>query len=150
MGRSTGANGRQVALHRMPADAAPAHSRPAAINVVGTSAVGKTTLARALAALLGVPHVELDALHWEPNWTEAPDEMLRERVARDRRRRWVVDGNYSKVRDLVWERVEAVVWLDLPLRTVLWRTLPERPAASAPRGAVERQPGEPLDAALQP
>lgn len=94
------------------------------INVVGTSSVGKTSLAAALAELLGVPHVELDALHWEPNWTEAPTAVLRDRVrdaiAGDA---WVVDGNYALVRDLVWARAEAVVWLDLPLRTVLWRYL---------------------------
>jgi adenylate kinase family enzyme len=92
------------------------------INVVGTSSVGKTTMAAALAELLGAPHVELDALHWEPNWTEAPTPVLRERVrgaiAGDS---WVVDGNYAQVRDLVWARAEAVIWLDLPLRSVLWR-----------------------------
>lgn len=94
------------------------------INVVGTSAVGKTSLAAALAKLLDVPHVELDALHWEPNWTEAPDDVLRDRVrAAIAGDGWVVDGNYSKVRDLLWERAEAVVWLDLPLRTVLRRYL---------------------------
>jgi adenylate kinase family enzyme len=102
----------------------PDQLRARRINVVGTSATGKTTLAAALASILRVPHVELDALHWEPDWTEAPDEVLRERVrtaiAGDG---WVVDGNYAKVRDLVWERAEAVVWLDLPLRTVLWRYL---------------------------
>jgi adenylate kinase family enzyme len=94
------------------------------INVIGTSSVGKSTLASSIAALLQVPHVELDALHWEPNWAEAPPEVLRERVriaiAGDG---WVVDGNYAMVRDLVWARAEAVVWLDLPLRTVLWRYL---------------------------
>ena len=94
------------------------------INVVGTSSVGKSTLAASIAELLRVPHVELDALHWEPNWTEAPREVLRERlrtaIAGDG---WVVDGNYAMVRDLVWARAEAVVWLDLPLRTILWRYL---------------------------
>ncbi len=92
------------------------------INVVGTSAVGKTSMAAALSRILAAPHVELDALHWEPNWSEAPDDVLRDRVrAAIVGDAWVVDGNYAKVRDLVWERVEAVVWLDFPLRTVLWR-----------------------------
>src|SRR4249919_2633132 len=92
------------------------------INVVGSSASGKTTLARALAARLGTPCVELDALHWEADWTEASNQVLRQRVteatAGDA---WVIDGNYSAVRDIVWGRGEAVVWLDFPLRTVLWR-----------------------------
>jgi len=94
------------------------------VNVVGTSAAGKSQLAAALADALGVPHVELDALHWEPNWTEVAPEVMRERVreaiAGDG---WVVDGNYAVVRDLVWARAEAIVWLDLPLRTILWRFL---------------------------
>ncbi|TME34674.1 MAG: adenylate kinase [Chloroflexi bacterium] len=90
--------------------------------MVGTSASGKTTLALALAERLGVPFIELDALHWEPNWTEAPDEVMRERVTSAiAGETWVVDGNYAVVRDLVWARADTVVWLDLPLRTVLRR-----------------------------
>ncbi len=94
------------------------------VNVVGTSSSGKTTFAVALAARLGVPHVELDALHWGPNWTEASPQQMRERVsAAIAGAGWVADGNYSVVRDLMWERAEAIVWLDYPLRTVLRRYL---------------------------
>ncbi len=42
------------------------------ISVIGTSGSGKTTVARRIAESLGFPHVELDALHWEPGWKEAP------------------------------------------------------------------------------
>ena len=92
------------------------------VNVIGTSSSGKTTLAIGLAERLGVPYIELDALHWEPNWTEAPNAVMRERVrsAIDGEA-WVVDGNYSAVRDLVWGRADTVVWLDLPLPTILAR-----------------------------
>jgi len=48
--------------------------------VVGTSGSGKTTVAGQLALILGVPHIELDSLHWEPDWTEADPETLRQRV----------------------------------------------------------------------
>jgi adenylate kinase family enzyme len=94
------------------------------VNVVGTSASGKTQVAMALARKLGVPHVELDALHWEPNWTHASDEAMRDRVAAMvATDGWVVDGNYSVVRGLIWERVEAVVWLDYSLATIMRRYL---------------------------
>jgi len=98
------------------------------ISVVGTTGSGKTTLSERLARCLGVPHVELDALHWGPNWTELDPETFRAKVARIvQRDAWVIDGNYSAVRKLVWKRAQAVVWLDYGLPTILgrlaWRTV---------------------------
>ena len=93
------------------------------VIVVGTSGSGKTTMARRLAERLGAPHVELDGLHWGPNWTEEPDELLRERTekALDGREKWVIDGNYRAVRDIVWPRADTVVWLNYSLPLILWR-----------------------------
>ncbi len=92
------------------------------VSVVGATGSGKTTFARRLARMLAVPHIELDSLHWEPNWVEAPIEVFRARLERALSgEHWVVDGNYSKVRDIVWSRADAVVWLDFPFRVVLWR-----------------------------
>jgi len=98
------------------------------IVVVGVTGAGKTTLARTLAASLHVPHIELDALHWEPNWVMAELDVFRDRVARVvAAERWVVDGNYSKARDLVWSRADTLVWLDysfgLTFARLLRRTL---------------------------
>jgi adenylate kinase family enzyme len=36
---------------------------------------------------------------------------------------WVVDGNYSKSRDIVWPRADTAVWLDFSLWVILWRLL---------------------------
>lgn len=94
------------------------------INVIGTTGSGKTTVARELGTRLGVPHVELDALHWGPNWSTPSREELRARVAAALTGdAWVVDGNYSKVRDIIWTRADTLVWLDYPLRVILRQLL---------------------------
>jgi adenylate kinase family enzyme len=93
------------------------------VAVVGTSGSGKTTLARRLAEHHGVPHVELDALHWGPNWTPCPADAFRARVEDALSPQgWVVDGSYhGKLGESVLERADVVVWLDLPFRTVARR-----------------------------
>jgi adenylate kinase family enzyme len=92
------------------------------IVVVGTTGSGKSTLARQLADLNDGKCVEMDNLNWGPNWTEATDEQIIKRVqiALDCER-WVLDGNYSRVRHIVWPRAELIVWLDYPLPLILWR-----------------------------
>jgi adenylate kinase family enzyme len=97
---------------------------PRRIVVIGDSCAGKTTLAKALAARLGYPHVELDALNWEPGWRPAPREEFRARIsAALAAESWVVDGNYSVARDLIWGRADTLIWLDYPLRVTLPRLL---------------------------
>jgi adenylate kinase family enzyme len=98
------------------------------VSVVGNSGSGKTTLAGALGRAMGVPHLELDGVFHQPNWEPLDTGEFRrqvgEFVAADR---WVVDGNYSAVRDLIWGRADTVVWLDPPrsrvMRQILWRTI---------------------------
>ncbi|MFN8524182.1 MAG: adenylate kinase [Chloroflexota bacterium] len=92
------------------------------VVVVGTSSTGKSTLASTLARRLDVSFIELDALHWEPGWQPADREVFRARVqdatVGDR---WVVAGNYSAVRDLVWPRATLMIWLDYSLPRILWQ-----------------------------
>jgi adenylate kinase family enzyme len=97
------------------------------IAIVGTSGSGKTTLARRLAHRLRIAHVELDAVHWGPDWTPAPHETFRTCVAQALAgNTWTTDGNYSAVRDIVWSRADTIVWLDYSLPVVMgrvtWRT----------------------------
>lgn len=94
------------------------------IAIVGTTSSGKSTLAKKLAEKIGGDFIELDALHWEPNWTEAKIEVFRERVETATSSQvWVVAGNYHVVRDLVWSKAQAVIWLDYPLPLLFWRLL---------------------------
>ncbi len=92
--------------------------------IVGCSGSGKTTLASALARELRVPHVELDGIFHQPGWSELPEEEFRSRVDRATAPdRWVVDGNYSAVHEVIWTKADTVVWFDLPLPLVLSRTI---------------------------
>jgi adenylate kinase family enzyme len=94
---------------------------------MGGSCVGKTTFSRELARRLGLLHVELDALHHDAGWREAPAEVFRERVAAAldaAPEGWVADGNYrSKLGPLVLERADTAVLLDPPLGLTFRRSL---------------------------
>jgi adenylate kinase family enzyme len=93
-------------------------------SVIGTSGSGKTSTGRAIAERLSLPFLELDSIVHGRGWNEATDEELLRRIEplleTDR---WVVDGNYwRKLGDVVLERADTLVWLDLPLWLKLVRT----------------------------
>ena len=93
------------------------------VSIQGISGSGKTTLGAALAARLGVPHLETDALVHGPDWAETPDAELRAALEEFMRADgWVIDSDYRrKLGTLVLERADTVVWLDLPLHVCLRR-----------------------------
>ncbi|HET6238813.1 MAG TPA: adenylate kinase [Acetobacteraceae bacterium] len=97
------------------------------IVVVGTAGAGKTTMAKALAATLAIPHVELDALHWDPGWQALsitdPDEFVRRVTSATAGDGWVVDGNYAMVREITWSRATHLVWLDYDRPVIMWRVI---------------------------
>lgn len=93
------------------------------IQVVGSSCVGKTTFSKKLSEILNIPHVELDFLHWEPNWKEADVEVFKSRISKaivsDA---WIVDGQYSgKIGSLVSKEINIIIWLDMSLFIILKR-----------------------------
>ncbi|GAC1510292.1 MAG: hypothetical protein NVS2B16_10170 [Chloroflexota bacterium] len=94
------------------------------VVIMGSTSSGKSTLARFLAVRLGLTHIELDALHWRAGWSTEPPDVFRGRVAQAlSAERWVVDGNYGVIRDLVWPRAQTLIWLDYPLSTILVRLI---------------------------
>lgn len=92
--------------------------------VVGNSGSGKSTLAVVLADKLGAAYLELDSVFHQPGWQPLEREAFRERVDEfTQGPTWVIDGNYSAVRDIVWSRIDTVVWLDPPRRRVMRQLL---------------------------
>jgi adenylate kinase family enzyme len=97
------------------------------VVVIGTSGSGKSTMAAAIGQRFGVTVVELDALNWRPGWeavsrTDPPAffRAVDEATAGDA---WVVAGNYTMVRHIVWARATHLVWLDYPRWVVMARVI---------------------------
>ncbi len=94
------------------------------VAVIGTSCSGKTIFAQQLATRLGSPHLELDAMYWRSNWESSPPQEFRAAVTTALQPdRWIVEGNYSQIQDVVWPRATAVVWLNYGFPLVFSRAL---------------------------
>jgi adenylate kinase family enzyme len=94
------------------------------VVVVGPGAAGKSTLARALGEVTGIPVTELDQLFWRPGPTATPKEewaaVQAELVARPA---WILDGDLGPY-DVIGVRLRAadtVVFLDFSLARCAWR-----------------------------
>ena len=90
------------------------------ILVYGVTGAGKSTLARRIGERLGLPYHEFGLDGPLEEWRTVSEEIQRERVqavcAGDA---WVIDAAYGMWHDLVLERVDLIVGLDLPR----WRSM---------------------------
>ena len=92
------------------------------IIVLGTTSSGKSTLSKRLANLLDLELIELDILHYEPNWKVVPGDFFLTQVETAiNAKRWIVAGSYHIARDLIWSKADFAIWLDYPLWWILWQ-----------------------------
>lgn len=115
------------------------------VSLVGTPGSGKTTVGRRLARSLDVPFIELDSIFHQAGWRDLPREEFRQRVTDALvPEGWVVDGNYQAVLDLVWDRADTVVWLDLPRPLIMRRVIKRSLRRSLTREVLWNGNREPL------
>lgn len=92
------------------------------IYIFGSSGSGKTTLAKSLANKFNLQRIELDSIYHQAGWQPLPVSDFRAQVqAEISNLRWVVDGNYSVVRDLVLEKCDTIICLDYSRSFVMQR-----------------------------
>ncbi|APZ47050.1 hypothetical protein BW723_12495 [Polaribacter reichenbachii] len=94
------------------------------IIITGTTCTGKTTLGKKISKEFGIPQIDLDDLHFLPNWVEKENEEFVNDVNSEvaKHQEWIVTGSYqSLLKDSVWQEATLIVWLDYSLSLVLRR-----------------------------
>ncbi|HVA69965.1 MAG TPA: hypothetical protein VNF08_01405 [Acidimicrobiales bacterium] len=96
------------------------------VAVVGCGGAGKSTFARHLRDVTGLPLYHLDQLHWRPGWVAPPeDEWRRVQQELAAQEEWIIDGNYGKEFEIRFARADTVIILAplrrVCIRRVLWR-----------------------------
>ena len=92
--------------------------------ISGPSCTGKTTLGRQIADTLNRRQVDLDDLHFLPNWVSKDPSVFVADVSNavDQHEAWIVSGGYnSKLKDTLWQKADTIIWLDLSLMVILRR-----------------------------
>jgi adenylate kinase family enzyme len=88
---------------------------PKRILVYGVTGSGKTTLARQISEVTGIPWQEVEQITWEPGWKPVPPEIQRERIVRFvQQDEWILDTAYGIWVDVPLQRAELIVALDFP------------------------------------
>ncbi len=94
------------------------------VVVIGSGGAGKSTFARSLAEVTGLPLIHLDALYWQPGWQPTPRDVWRQRVeelvAQDE---WIMDGNFQSTFDLRLPRADTIFYLDYSRFLCLFRAI---------------------------
>lgn len=133
----------------------PLPCMPERVLIAGVTGSGKTTLARRVAELWDLRHIEIDGLFHGENWTPRPTFLddVRAFAVEDR---WVTEWQYTSkgTDDILTPRAHLAIWLDYPyrvvrsrllrrtigrsiLRTRMWNGNVERPIWKTFRGAPE-------------
>ena len=85
------------------------------VILIGCGGAGKSTMARQLGEITGLPVVHLDKLFWKENWVhisrEKFDALLQVELERDK---WILDGNFDRSLPRRLERCDTVIYLDYP------------------------------------
>lgn len=94
---------------------------PTRISVFGLPGTGKTTLAHQLGRLWQLPVHEMDDVLFTREGALPLTEFRAAVKELTDGPAWIAEGNYSKLRDITWDRAELVIWLDYRLPTTLKR-----------------------------
>jgi len=88
--------------------------------IIGNAGTGKSTLAKQLGSIWGLPVLSLDTVFWRPGWGKTPEDEMQGQVSWfiAENPSWVIDGNYfRKIGTITIDAATDIIWLDPPF----WR-----------------------------
>jgi adenylate kinase family enzyme len=96
------------------------------VVIVGPGASGKSSLARQLGAMTGLPVIELDQVFWQPGLVATPRDQwveLQQRLVENSE--WIMDGDLGPydVSEIRLRAADTIVFLDFSLGRCAWRAL---------------------------
>lgn len=97
------------------------------VMIIGGGGAGKSTLARVLGQITGLPVYHLDYYYWQPGWVPASDHEWDEKVKElASHPNWIIDGNYSRTMEIRLEQADTVIFLDYSRWTNLFSIIKRR------------------------
>ena len=90
------------------------------IIIVGSPGAGKSTFARKLRDITGIPLFYLDMLWHKPDRTTVTQEEFNNRLNGILQKdRWIIDGNYQRTLEPRLQACDTVFLMDFPLETCI-------------------------------
>ena len=88
--------------------------------VIGCPGSGKSTFAKQLHNITGIPLYHLDMMYWNADRTIVGKAVFRERLAETlQQEAWIIDGNYASTMEMRMQACDTVIFLEYPLEVCL-------------------------------
>ena len=85
------------------------------VIIIGCPGSGKSTFARKLSAITGLPLYHLDMMYWNKDRTTVEKDVFVERLQNAMSEdMWIIDGNYNSTMEMRLKECDTVFFLDYP------------------------------------